>query len=625
MPKQVTLFIKRLLPLLILYFLFRILFILLNNNLLHVYNIKDWIWILLGGIRFDISGALYTMSVLALSHLVWYRGLLKGWFHQILKFIYAFSNTLFFMLSLMDLFYFKFNLKRSGWDALVSLGNVSAELKIQMLKEYWFLPIVVILLYWFFGKLYDRYAPKEYVPQSWYKQLIGALIIIGLFLIGVRGGVQLRPLDENVAFQYAESKHVPAVLNTPLVLLTSMTRPGLDPVNFFTDQRCNELYPMVQQYKPKFENKRNIVLIIMEGCSQEWLQTFNPKAKSVLPFLDSLALKSSIWTNMYSNAKRSAEGITAILTSIPALMEAPFPLSIYQANQVEGIGKMAKNQGYATYFSHGAHKGSLGLEHLAKQAGFEKTHCMDDYPNKGDYDGTWGIWDEPYFHFFLRETSKLPEPFLATIFTLSSHHPYVLPPGIKSNPKLNEVENTFSYLDFSIKSYFSEAQKQSWYQQSIFIILSDHSTPTADPIFGTAIGSYRIPLLVFDPQNPNPNVQKQLAQQIDILPLMAKFVGYTKPILSFGKDPEDLTKSWAYNFQSGNFRFITDSLWYISDNNMELKEIFDAKKDPKMQKNIIEKQKKEKNAKALDIMKAIRQQYNNRMRQNKCNYDKNEN
>jgi phosphoglycerol transferase MdoB-like AlkP superfamily enzyme len=206
---------------------------------------------------------------------------------------------------------------------------------------------------------------------------------------------------------------------------------------------------------------------------------------------------------------------------------------------------------------------------------------MDDYPNKGDYDGTWGIWDEPYFHFFLRETSKLPEPFLATIFTLSSHHPYVLPPGIKSNPKLNEVENTFSYLDFSLKSYFSEAQKQSWYQQSIFIILSDHSTPTADPIFGTAIGSYRIPLLVFDPQNPNPNVQKQLAQQIDILPLMAKFVGYTEPILSFGKDPEDLTKSWAYNFQSGNFRFITDSLWYISDNNMELKEIFDAKKGKK--------------------------------------------
>ncbi len=113
MPKQVTLFIKRLLPLLILYFLFRILFILLNNNLLHVYNIKDWIWILLGGIRFDISGALYTMSVLALSHLVWYRGLLKGWFHQILKFIYAFSNTLFFMLSLMDLFYFKFNFYQS--------------------------------------------------------------------------------------------------------------------------------------------------------------------------------------------------------------------------------------------------------------------------------------------------------------------------------------------------------------------------------------------------------------------------------------------------------------------------------------------------------------------------------
>ncbi|MBL0189862.1 MAG: hypothetical protein IPQ18_00545 [Saprospiraceae bacterium] len=75
---------------------------------------------------------------------------------------------------------------------------------------------------------------------------------------------------------------------------------------------------------------------------------------------------------------------------------------------------------------------------------------------------------------------------------------------------------------------------------------------------------------------------------------MAKFVGYKDPILSFGKDPEDLTKSWAYNFQSGNFRFITDALWYISDNNMELKEIFDAKKDPKMQKNIIGKQKRKK-------------------------------
>ena len=66
----------------------------------------------------------------------------------------------------------------------------------------------------------------------------------------------------------------------------------------------------------------------------------------------------------------------------------------------------------------GAYARSASIERLLSREDYEAVH------GTGDFDGYWGIWDEPFLQFTGEELSKMQEPFFATLFTLSSHHPF---------------------------------------------------------------------------------------------------------------------------------------------------------------------------------------------------------
>ena len=60
-----------------------------------------------------------------------------------------------------------------------------------------------------------------------------------------------------------------------------------------------------------------------------------------------------------------------------------------------------KERGYYSAFFHGAPNGSMGFDSFARMAGFDDYIGLDQYPQKDDFDGMWGVWDEPFLSFFL--------------------------------------------------------------------------------------------------------------------------------------------------------------------------------------------------------------------------------
>lgn len=56
---------------------------------------------------------------------------------------------------------------------------------------------------------------------------------------------------------------------------------------------------------------------------------------------------------------------------------------------------------------------------------YEERHGDDNF------DGAWGVWDEPFIDYMGEEISDFKEPFFASIFTLSSHHPFNVPESAK--------------------------------------------------------------------------------------------------------------------------------------------------------------------------------------------------
>ena len=72
----------------------------------------------------------------------------------------------------------------------------------------------------------------------------------------------------------------------------------------------------------------------------------------------------------------------------------------------------------------------MGFGAYATLAGVQRYYSREDYEKvcgTGDFDGYWGIWDEPFLQYMSRTLSETPEPFFASAFTLTSHHPFVVP------------------------------------------------------------------------------------------------------------------------------------------------------------------------------------------------------
>jgi uncharacterized sulfatase len=84
---------------------------------------------------------------------------------------------------------------------------------------------------------------------------------------------------------------------------------------------------------------------------------------------------------------------------MPKLMDEPYITSKYQANNIAGLASILKPFGYSSAFFHGARNGSMGFEGFSQIAGFQQYYGLNEYPNKKDFDGNWGIFDEPFLQF----------------------------------------------------------------------------------------------------------------------------------------------------------------------------------------------------------------------------------
>jgi phosphoglycerol transferase MdoB-like AlkP superfamily enzyme len=247
------------------------------------------------------------------------------------------------------------------------------------------------------------------------------------------------------------------------------------------------------------------------------------------PFLDELSEKGLLFKNAYANSRRSIEGIASILAGIPSLMTESFINSQYVSNFFWGIGSLLSERNYSSAFFHGAKNGSMYFDQFTQKAGIQSYFGLNEYPHKSDYDGSWGIWDEPFLQWTAQKINAMPQPFLASIFTLTSHHPFKIPQQYQGAfPKGNlDILESIAYTDLALKKFFDEIRKQPWFANTLFVISADHTYKNSLPEFDHVLGKFRIPILFFHPQISFKAVDPhQQISQIDILPSILDFLGF---------------------------------------------------------------------------------------------------
>lgn len=563
--------------LLLLYTCFRLLFLAFNQDLFPALTFPSLLKLLISGLRFDMS-AIISVNCLYIFLALFPWRTISGKGKKLLRLLFISTNIVALLFEAADWVYFPFNHKRSTAEVLNMVGRKGDFLDLfpGFLVTYWYifllaaaLGIVIALSYTFIGRRFD-YTGTETTGKKYYLQKV-IIFFSGILLafIGQRGGLQLVPVNLRNAVATTRSEYVPIVLNTPFSIINSVTSHRLVSLAFMPQSEAEHIVRPLKQYSSNASRRKNVVFIILESFSKEFTRLGG--STSYTPFLDSLMDQGLTFTNAYANGLHSSEGIPAILAGIPSLMEEPFTTSIYGTNKITSVATLLKPEGYSTSFYHGAANGSMSFDVFTKSAGIDNYFGRSEYGSK-DYDGSWGIFDEPFLQYFADGLSRQQEPFLSAVFTITSHPPYPIPAQYKDHfPKGKlQILECIGYTDHAVRKFFEKAKQQSWYENTLFVITADHCSPVAsNDYYAFGPGRYQIPVIFFAPGDAQlKGNNNALFQQIDILPSVMQYLGYGKPFFALGNSCFDsIANRYVINDLSSVYEWISEGYYLKISNN----------------------------------------------------------
>jgi len=554
-PFKYRILFKRLVWLLLFYQLFRVAFYFFNRDVFTEVTVYALSEVFLHGLRFDISSILLiNLPFIALSIFTPEDILNTKTFQKWLKVLYGIINIPFFYVNLTDIEYFQF-IGRRTTNELFTITQDIREQADHLFLDYWYYFVATLLLGFLLTKFYPVYRNQEKSKLQYYRlQHILALLFFTIFcVLAIRGGTQYKPLNVGHALVHEPAVLSNLALNSTFTFVRSFRNTSLEKKSYFANQEETARYlhfnPNKYLHQAEPPVRDNVVIIILESFGSEYIGIEN-NGQGYTPFFDSLATKGTLFRENYANGRRSILALPAILAGLPSLMDDSFISSSYESNQVYGLGNILEPAGYVTSFFHGGANGTMSFDAFTKKTGIRKYYGLNEYPRNlkdKDYDGLWGIFDEPFLQFTAQELSREKQPFAATVFTLSSHDPYTIPAQYQGRFPQGSLplHETLGYTDFALRQFFKTAAQQPWYSNTLFILTGDHTQKTKRPGYNNTVAMHKVPLLLFHPSKSFSYADtRKITQHADILPTIVDYLNVeTNKLLPFGHSVLDTAQN----------------------------------------------------------------------------------
>lgn len=617
----------------VLYSVSRVLFYFFNTAFFPDMTASRWFTIMWGGLRFDLTAVLYSNSLLLLLMILPFKVRFSNWYKNTIKWIFIVVNAFALATNIADSVYYQFTLRRTTISVFSQFENEQNgfALFFRFMIDYWYALItwIVLVIGLYFGQKKIKWeGPQVQSNIAFYSiSLVMMPLVIYLFIGGARGGFKhsTRPITLSNAAEYATvPKDINLVLNTPFALMRTARANVIQRSHYYPDEQSLDAVfsPLVKPDSSQFV-PGNVVVIILESFSKEFVGAYNKDLpiqnyQGYTPFIDSLVGVSSAFQYSLANGRKSIDAMPSVICSIPSI-EVPYVLSHFSGNKVNSLASLLKDKGYQSGFFHGAPNGSMGFQAFANLCGFDRYYGKDEYEsepeggNSDDYDGIWGIWDEPFFQYFGKKLTTFKEPFYATIFSVSSHHPYNLPEKDKDKYKGGDrdIYKTIQYTDHALKEFFAYASKQPWFQNTLFVITADHASAEIKyPEYNTTWGYFSIPVFFYHPKWQG-KFSNDIIQQVDIMPTVLSSIHYDRPYVSFGRNVFGKQQPFAFNYIDNLYQLFRGN-YLLRFNGEKSVELYDFRNDIYLSNNLVT-QLPDTVQSMERVLKAYIQQYNNRM------------
>ena len=294
-------------------------------------------------------------------------------------------------------------------------------------------------------------------------------------------------------------------------------------------------YPLCRATAPtarRSPNQRSVIVVVLESVGLE--EMFKEREGSaVMPALRRIAEESFSSNAFHASGTKSAQALPALFAGEPA-QSAGLPVWREPLPSFDGYPRQLERAGYRTGYFHG---GDLSFEQqraFLQMVGFEEIDELDVL-REGDPTG-WGHPDSVMFDRFREWLDRMERgeaPYLGALSTLSSHHPYSLPPGEarvwRQRDQEVEFDETLAYLDRQLARFYTWYNEVARPQGTYLVLVGDH-TPRLDLSRRIAAGEpvrFDVPFIVAgnDPELSDPRFRDRLAGQHDVPATLAGLTG----------------------------------------------------------------------------------------------------
>ncbi len=311
------------------------------------------------------------------------------------------------------------------------------------------------------------------------------------------------------------------------------------------------------------EIRKNVVVITMEGMNSNFMKYFG-NASNLTPNLNKLAEEGMFFTNFYSVGDQTVKGLEALTLCIPP---SPGRSLIRRENNTNlfSTGYLFKKRGYTVQFLYGGYGSFNNMETFFEGNGYQVIDRGSFSQEEITFTNTSGVCDEDLFNKAIKNFDadyKKGNPFFGHIMTVSNHRPFTFPKRkIALSSGKNSHAGSIKYTDYAIGKFIKEAQKHSWFSNTVFVFVAGCRTSTSET---TEIhpNEYHIPAIIYAPGFIQPEKVTVLTSQIDLMPTLLGKLHFSYTSHFYGQDV------FNSNYQPRVFMSTYQKLGYLKDNTL---------------------------------------------------------
>ncbi|MEJ6981069.1 LTA synthase family protein [Pedobacter sp. P351] len=493
---------------LLFFFLERLLFILAFTEKVKGTPITEIGKSFIVGLWMDASMAAYISVIpLLLTLLVWFipavkipSGILR-WYTAVL--IVVFSIICAFNFNIYREWGSKINYKALDFAFNSPNEAVASSASSPVFASLSTLLLLILLSLWLSKKII-RYQSLQKVNIQ--LKIIASALLIGFNFLAIRGGWQLSPMNESMAYYSNVPVLNHATVNTEWSLFRDIlnNKSTKNPYPYYTKSESAKIVSELLK-KPEtsgtevLTSKRpNVVLIILESFTADVVESLGGE-KGVSPQMKKLAEEGMLFENIYASGDRTDKGVVAILNAFPSqAIRSVMKLNSKQ-EKLPSMSQVFIKNGYSTSFFYGGESEFFNMKSYLLSHSYQEIIDKSSF-NKKDMNSKWGAFDDLVFSKLLSKARSAKQPFFSTVLTLTNHEPFEVPgtPHFKGEEVENKFRSTAYYTDSCLGALINKAKKEQWYKNTLFIALADHGhrlPKNQSEIYHP--NRFRIPLLFF--------------------------------------------------------------------------------------------------------------------------------